>query len=316
MIALKKRVLLLLLCAVLSLLIFPLTASADTGPKPSVKVSFESLGDELCYATLLSKTESTGPAWVWDGRDENARHNENESYSYSELDYKTWKACVDYEDSDGFYFLQCGWQINETKSLDWVYYPPEIFKILLYFPESNTFAVSKIYERYAFDSYFTVDMSGSVIAAVDRPEYTDETNSYNEIGITAEKSYNLKQEIISLAVRIVITVILETAIALIFGYRNKKQLLLIFGVNAVTQLTLNISLNSVGLKSGYTEYIITYDLLELAVFIAEAIFYSALLNKLSDKPKKRGLAVLYALCANACSLAVGIALARLKPVIF
>ena len=297
-------------------MLFPLTASADTGPKPSVKISFKNLGDELCYASLLSKTKSTGPASVWDGRDENARHNENESYSYSELDYKTWKAFVDYEDSDGFYFLQCGWQINETKSLDWAYYPPEIFKILLYFPESNTFAVSKIYERYAFDSYCTVDMSGSRIAAVDRPEYTEETNSYNEIGITAEKSYNFKQEILSLIIRIVITVILETAIALIFGYRNKKQLFLIFGVNAVTQLTLNISLNSVGLKSGYTEYIITYALLELAIFIAEAIIYSAFLNKLSNKPKSRGLAVLYALCANACSLAVGIALAKLIPVIF
>lgn len=312
----KKRVLLLLLCAVLSPLIFPLTASADTGPKPSVKVSFKNLGDELCYATLLSKAESTGPAWVWDGRDENARHNENESYSYSELDYKTWKAFVDYKDADGFYFLQCGWQINETKSLDWAYYPPEIFKILLYFPESNTFAVSKIYERYAFDSYFTVDMSGSRIAAVNRPEYTEETNSYNEIGITAEKSYNFKQEIISLAVRIAITVILETALALIFGYRNKKQLLLIFVVNAVTQLTLNISLNSVGLKSGYTEYIITYALLELAVFITETVIYCAFLDKLLGKPKKRGLAVLYALCANACSLAVGLALAKLIPVIF
>lgn len=316
MIALKKSVLLLLLCAVLSLLIFPLTASADTGPKPSVKISFKSLGDELCYATLLSKTTSTGPATVWDGRDENARHNENESYSYSELNYKIWKAFVDYKDEDGFFFLQCGWQINEIKSLDWAYYPPEIFKILLYFPEINTFAVSKIYERYAFDSYFTVDMSGSVIAAVDRPEYTEEINSYNEIGITAEKSYNLKQEIISLAVRIAITVILETALALIFGYRKKKQLLLIFGVNAVTQLLLNISLNGVSLKSGYTEYIITYALLELAVFIAEAIIYSAFLDKLLVKPKRRGVCVLYAFCANACSLAVGLALARLIPVIF
>lgn len=297
-------------------MLFPFPASADTGPKPSVKVSFKSLGDELCYATLLSKTESTGPASVWDGRDESARHNENESYSYSELDYKIWKAFVDYEDSDGFYFLQLGWKINETKSLDWVYYPPEVFKILLYFPESNTFAVSKIYERYAFDSYFTVDMSGSVIAAVDRPEYTEETHSYNEIVITAEKSYNLKQEIIFLSFRIVITVILETAIALIFGYRNKKQLFLIFGVNAVTQLMLNISLNSVGLKSGYSEYIISYALLELAIFIAEAVIYSAFLDRLSDKPKGRKRCMLYALCANACSLAAGLALARLIPVIF
>ncbi|MGN0494359.1 MAG: hypothetical protein ACI4F7_11975 [Acutalibacteraceae bacterium] len=311
----KKKVI-LLLCAVSLFMLFPFPASADTGPKPSVKVSFKSLGDELCYATLLSKTESTGPASVWDGTKEDARHNENEYYSYSELDYKTWKAFVDYEDSDGFYFLQLGWRINETKSLDWAYYPPEVFKILLYFPESNTFAISKIYERYAFDSYFTVDMSGSVIAAVDRPEYTEETNSYNEIGITAEKSYNIKQEILSLIIRIAVTVMLEAAIALIFGYRNKKQLLLIFSVNAVTQLMLNISLNAAFLKSGYSEYIITYALLELAIFIAEAVIYSAILDRLSDKPKGLKSCLLYALCANACSLAVGLGLARLVPVIF
>lgn len=311
----KKRAFLLLLCAVFSLLIFPLTASADTGPKPSVKVTFNGLGDELCYATLLSKTESTGPAWVWDGRDENARHNENESYSYAELDYKTWKAFVDYKDADGFYFLQMGWQINETKSLDWVYYPPEIFKILLYFPESNTFAVSGIYERYAFDSYFTVDMSGSVIAAVDRPEYK-ETEPYNEIGITAEKDYDTKGEILSLVLRIALTAVLETAVALLFGYRAKKQLLLIVGVNAVTQLILNILLNAVCLKSGYSEYIGTYILLELAVFVTEAVVYSVFLNKLSGKPKGRGIAVVYALAANACSFAAGLALSKIIPSVF
>lgn len=311
----KKRVFLLLLCAVSFLLIFPLTASADTGPKPSVKVTFNWLGDELCYATLLSKTDSTGPASVWDGTEENARHNENESYSYAELDYKTWKAFVDYKDADGFYFLQTGWKINETKSLDWAYYPPEIFKILLYFPESNTFAVSKIYERYAFDSYFTVDMSGSVIAAVDRPEYS-EAESYNEISITAERDYNTKREILSFALRIALTVVIETAVAFLFGYIAKKQLLLIVGVNAVTQLILNIMLNTVCLNSGYSEYIVTYILLELAVFVTEAVIYSVFLNKLSDKPKKRGIAVIYALAANACSFAAGLALSKIIPTVF
>ena len=311
----KKRVFLLLLCVVLSLLIFPFTASADTGPKPSVKVTFNGLGDELCYATLLSKTTSTGPASVWDGSEENARHNENESYSYAELDYKTWKAFVDYKDADGFYFLQTGWRINETKSLDWAYYPPEVFKILLYFPENNTFAVSKIYERYAFDSYFTVDMSGSVISAVDRPEYS-EAEPYNEISITAEKDYNTRWEILSFALRIALTVLIETTVALLFGYRAKKQLLLIVGVNAVTQLILNILLNAVSLKSGYSEYIITYILLELAVFVTEAVIYSVALNRLSVKQKGRGIAVIYALAANACSFAAGLAISKIIPSIF
>lgn len=32
---------------------------------------------ELCYATLLSSKESTGPSSAWNGREEDARHNEN-----------------------------------------------------------------------------------------------------------------------------------------------------------------------------------------------------------------------------------------------
>ena len=150
---------------------------------------------------------------------------------------------------------------------------------------------------------------------MDRPEYS-EAEPYNEISITAEKDYNTKREILFFALRIALTVVIETAVALLFGYIAKKQLLLIVGVNAVTQLILNIMLNTVCLNSGYSEYIVTYILLELAVFVTEAVIYSAFLNKLSDKPKKRGIAVIYALVANACSFAAGLALSKIIPTVF
>ncbi len=46
------------------LVMFPIGVSGDTGPKPSVTIKFENMGDELCYGTLLAKEESTGPARV------------------------------------------------------------------------------------------------------------------------------------------------------------------------------------------------------------------------------------------------------------
>lgn len=46
---------------------------------------------------------------------------------------------------------------TETSEFKWTYYPPQRFKILVYFPETDSFAVSGIYERYAFDSYYKVD---------------------------------------------------------------------------------------------------------------------------------------------------------------
>ena len=150
------------LCVVTVLFVFALPAYADMGPKPSVRVNFENMGEELCYGTLLSKNKSTGPSSAWDG-------NEEHIYNY-DLDIEIWRKFVEYKDSDGYYFLQEGWKVSETKQIAWTYYPPQSFKILLYFPEYDTFAVSGIYERYAFDTYYTVDMDGFEIGSVEIDE--------------------------------------------------------------------------------------------------------------------------------------------------
>ena len=185
------RIFTALLCAVLVVMVFPITASADTGPKPSVRITFENLGEELCYGTLLSSRESTGPASAWNGNEEDARHNENPNgqYDWQNFGYDVWKAFVDYAENDDFYFLQEAWQVNITKELAWTYYPPEEFKILLYFPESGEYAVSDVYESYAFDSYFTVNMDGATLFA----HYNEDLSSDERIN--AHKSYNYGVEI-------------------------------------------------------------------------------------------------------------------------
>ena len=48
------RVFTTLLCAVLVMMIFPITASADTGPKPSVRITFENLGDGYLWTNAFN----------------------------------------------------------------------------------------------------------------------------------------------------------------------------------------------------------------------------------------------------------------------
>ena len=50
------------LCVFITALFFPITAKADIGPKPCVFITFENMGDETCYGTLLSASAGTGPA--------------------------------------------------------------------------------------------------------------------------------------------------------------------------------------------------------------------------------------------------------------
>lgn len=278
------------------------------GPKPSVNITFEGLGDALCYATLLSSVESTGPASAWNGKEEDAQHNENSEGNYSWLDYgyDVWKAFVDYAEQDNFYFLQKVWQVNETKELCWGYYPPDEFKILLYFPETREYAISDVHERYAFDSYFTVNM-----------DVNKSDNGILQVSMDIQKAHSdhLRKEIMPLIARIVLTIVIEMAIALMFGYWEKKQLLLLAGVNTVTQIILNVLLN-LGLNSGVGDYILLYFLFEILVVIIEAILLVVFLNKLSMKPKKRWLMVVYAILANVASFYSGIYLADILPELF
>jgi len=293
--------------AVMLFVLLPLfcsiTASADSGPKPSVKVSFEGLSDELCYATLLSANKSTGPASVWDGTEENARHNGNERYSRLPYGYEIWKAFVEYEDQDGFYFLQEIWQVNETKELDWNYYPPNPFKVLLYFPESGRFLVSDTYERYAFDSYFSVELTGN--------EGTAENGN-----IRLYRSYDYGREAVSLVVRIIITIAIELVIAGLFGYRKRRQWMILVGVNTATQIVLNVLLNVINYNSGHQAFAVNYIIFEFFVIIIEAVIFRLFLcEDCSDKKMGRRAAI-YALVANVVSLIGGIWLAEWIPGVF
>ena len=95
------KILVILLCLILAAVAFPITAKADMGPKASVRIQFENMGDELCYGTLLSEMESTGPASVWDGTEENARTYEEHPYS-NYLVRAVWEAFAGYKDPDGY----------------------------------------------------------------------------------------------------------------------------------------------------------------------------------------------------------------------
>jgi hypothetical protein len=272
----------------------PFTAFADTGPKPSVTVNVKGLGTETCYGTLLSRYASNGPAQAYDGT--NAAKNPGDD------DYAIWQKFVGYKDGDGFSFLQETWLIGSDGSFEWGYYPPETFKILLYFPRTNTFAVSGVCSRYAFDSYYTVDLNGKNIASAS-----------TVVSLSASKTYNAGKETLSLLARMAATILIELAVALPFGFREKKQILFITAANIVTQLALNLSLNAIALRGGRAAMITCYFALELLVFAAEAAAYALLMPRFSRKHVRKSAAVCYALAANAASFVFGFALALLAP---
>ena len=56
-----------ILFSLILIISLPVTAKADIGPKPSVRITFTGIEGETYYGTLLSERRSTGPATAWNG---------------------------------------------------------------------------------------------------------------------------------------------------------------------------------------------------------------------------------------------------------
>jgi hypothetical protein len=286
-----KGIALLFFIALSLSIMFPATARADIGPKPSVVIDFKGLEGKEYYATLLSSVKSTGPYWAVEKNGNRARYKEGDE------EYEIFVKFAGYTDKDGYYFLQYFKDCSETHQFSWTYYPPPLFKILLYFPETDSFIVSDTsYERYAFDSYFTAEVT--------------------ETGMSMVRSYDATNEIFSLFARILLTIAIELVIALLFCFREKKILGFIAIVNAVTQIALNLTLNIINYYSGHMAYLVFFVLLEIIIVIMEAVIFARYLSRFSHREVPKWKPGVYAVAANFASFALGLGLSFWIPGIF
>ena len=281
-----KRIAAIIAC-LLVLALLPTAAFADMGPKPSARVGIEGLDpDEPCWGTLLSEEASTGPSRAYDG--ENAR--------VGEAGEDVWRAFVDYEDPDGYYFLQELWPCSEDGRLWWTYYPPEEFKLLLYFPETGEFVSSGKCSAYAFTSWFDARLSDGELAL--------------------SKSYDYSGAIVNFAVRCALTVALECAAAyFLFRLRTPGRLKAVAAVNVITQLALNLVVNIIAYLAGSFMIAFRFFLLECLVFAAEGALYDMFFRRAGEPvPVKRCWAL--SLVGNLMSYALGLWLAHAVPGLF
>lgn len=266
---------------------------------------------------MVCEKDSTGP---W-------------SHDNSYYDYMGEKSVFDkfhaYEDADGFFFLSFMQDCSEDDTFAWTYYPPNVFKILIYFPEYDSFLMADgTYERYAFDSYFTVEVTESGLISVlentekttmeapDEEEMMPVSDDAEEALISVTQSYDFAPELLSLVVRVVATIMVEIVLAILFAYRDRKSLGIIAVTNVFTQVVLNVLLNVVNYRSGYWAFLFNYVWMELLIFALEATVYAKIIGRTNPTTGKKLHPCLYALVANLMSFLVGMWIAKVIPGVF
>lgn len=294
-------------CSILTalLLLLPLTAmpvSADVGPKPSVVVALEGLEGRTCWGTLLSQQEGTGPY---------GRFYEEEAAEDPEED-RALRALLPLErmDSEGFHLLNFVKDCSDGE-FSWTYYPPHTYKIALWFPEEDALAVSGVYHRYAFDSYYRLDLSGVELMPGGIVELE---------AARLQRDYPYGASLLALAGRVALTLGAELLLALAFGLRTRQALKWVAVVNLATQLGLNLALELFTYCNGALEGMMAilalpvYLAAEAVVTLVELRIYRRKL--LGERGASGRRITAYTWTANLCSLLAGVLLSFRLPALF
>ena len=271
-------------------------AFADFGPKPSVVVEFENAGDQEYYVTLVAKEDKLGSPYSRVTAEDQPETD----------DIAIWNRLVAYEDPDGMVFAGNVQKLTGDGAYVWGYYPPSEFRVLIYFPDTDSFVESsEILEQYAFDSYYQMDFN-------DLPENRNDAVA----AIPVTRKYNLLWQITAFLLRLAVTVAVECLLAVLFGFKGKRQMLLVLAVNCATQLAMNLLIldESVGL---FVFYVLQYALIEVGVILAEGLVYCLALPKLATPEQNRNIhPIAFAFFGNVASFSLGFLLSNWFPMLF
>ncbi len=261
-------------------LLISVNVSADMGPKPYVRITLEGNTNGM-YMTLLSD-KRTGPWCPIEEHD----HTEYIDSSLKDAHLKF----ASYVDNDGYKYLQYLESVSDNY-FSWNYRAPDNFKILIYDSINDKFITDNVvYERFGMGTSYNLIL--------------------NDSSFTVNREINPWLDVLGFFIRLGICLLIELAIATMYGLKGKKEFRIILIVNIATQLILNLTLTLMTIFIGYKTAIIypTYLLLELGIAIIEAILYLKLIKKTDENGvqiRTNKNLISYAIFANAASFVLG-----------
>ena len=268
--SMKKKI---ILSVILLLLPFFVTVvHADIGPKPSIDLTVEGLGEGEYYLSIFGDDSVSGPN----------RPYESGSGSLvvdlSKFPEDIVKTFIDYKSGEYCFWGYIDKVTKEDNTVRWGYYAPDKFMIVIITPDGKLIA-SEPMQRSVIAGYYKCTLDGDILQI--------------------RSNYNWGRERLRLLVRVAATILIELLIALVFGYRDRAAVTTIVRTNIITQLILNLGVSLINYLLGILGAYLIMIVMEIIVFIIEGVVYSRKL------PGKKGIAWIYALVANAASWFIG-----------
>lgn len=213
----------------------------SNGYYQTTRIEFEGLKG-TCYATLLSNKTVSG---TWDAK--------------LELDLNAPEKVIEffknYEDSQRYYYLNYFQDVSEGL-LYWPFYPPEQFKLLIYYPDSDTYITSEATQRYALNSTYKAIV--------------------NDNGVTLVSNYNYFKMIFNTILRIVIFSLISIFVTVFIAKPSKIEIKYAVISNVVVQTLLNVIISVYSFRNGFSivEYYMFMWIVYLFLFLIQGLIYT------------------------------------------
>lgn len=270
---------------------YPLIVKADMGPKPLITINFENFSEDIIYVAFYSQDNLVSPVKTGDT---------------NQVPVDIQEKFAGYTDSNNFGYCEEIWIVTKEKSrLFYSYMTPNVFKIVVYYPQADKFYESDINNKYAYLASYKADLA--------KVEYHNIRLDYH-IKTFSESFFKD-----GLVVNMILTLIIELGIAFLFNIRAKKDIGIIILTNIFTQLLLDFRIYQINKTSGGPAVLVAFIVMEIIIFAIEIVIYEIFISDSFTKVKledgreniyeaktNRVKPVLYALAANFASLFIGL----------
>ena len=231
-----------------------------------------------CYGTLLSREPGSGP---W-----NTREDKTPSYAPDHVK----KAFKEYKDPDGYYYFNY-FEDVERGLLRWDSFPPEDFKLLLYFEETDTFMSTEIAHRYSLTSPFEVRITAE--------------------GLILKKSYDYPTFLFRFFLRVLISAGISVLISLLYCKRYCMNIKCFIISNVAFHIMLNLFISFYSYYRGFT--IVEYVGMLWAPYLIFLLVQFFLYRRISDDIQN---AFMVAIATDLTVYGTGIILIDVFPQLF
>lgn len=272
-----KKVSMFFIVLMISLLIFPMVASADFGPKPSIEIIVKNPPQTDYYLDLLvdySRDDSH------DNLHDKENYSENMYNILENYNVDGWRPALVTGTKIPLFGKLTGVQDGDNMVHRFSYVGvPNKFKVIMVTSDGDTIISENVINRKAFNSTVYFDCN---------------TKKLSEKSIVI--SYLLQ-----FITTYTATIVVEGLILILFGFSLKRNWKPFLAINALTQVLLTIVVFGTMYTQGSLTALLTYIPFEIVILIIEVKLFT---NYLTEHSRSRQRA--FALTANICSFVLGI----------